>query len=206
MRRASRSIFSAPKVHPNAIAAAPRSPGRRVGLLAKAPGSTQVVACVLNRPATSRDLGAYEEIAASTRLRADLEAATNGVVNIGDTAVVGPIEVAKLASVVLVQALPAPEPTGWERWWPFFLVVLLIGLAVAVIYGLVDTSERSRWMFGHDSAADASDSDGTAPLVSGAASCARDQTLQGSGGVAPGGARGPLWYARDQMRRGEFTV
>jgi len=180
----------------------------RVELTAKEPHSMQITACVLNEPALNRDLSAYEEVAQSKPMRHALGEVTRKSVTYGNAACVGQMLAESMPSAVLTRTVKAPEPTGWTRWWPFVLLLLLVCLAVAVISGALDMSGKGRGgaLSGQDT--DGSYSDGEF-----------DPRSLNLGGAAPGGARGPLRFAQDHMRalstavkdrvphrRGEFTV
>jgi len=128
------------EIHPNAIMETPHGPTRLTHLSAMAPSSTRLQACALNNPIRSSDLSKYKDVIGSSAMLAALETATSDIIHFGNTAVVGHVEVEVLPSVVLSRHMPPAEPTGWARWWPFLLLLLLICIAVAVISGAVDVS------------------------------------------------------------------
>merc|ERR1719382_199705 len=118
----------------------PHGPDHSTHMSATEPSSTKLQACALNNPITSSDLSRYRDAIGSSAMLAALEAATSDIIHFGNTAVVGHVEVEVLPSVVLSRHMPPAEPTGWARWWPFVLLLLLICLTVAVISGVVDVS------------------------------------------------------------------
>lgn len=208
-------------IHRNEIMECTDGPMDSVALSSQSPAAMLVVACALNHPATSPDLAAYKSALQGDSTVLALEAATRDVIHMGNTALVGLIQVKVLKSVVLSREMPPPPPSGWTRWWPFVLLLVLLCLAVAVVSGAVDFSgsEQSGSMVASERDVDMAYSEDEPVGYNPYAAGNKWQQQPPVGGVAPGGPQGPLRFAQRQMRnlgtavkshlprhRGEFTV
>mmetsp|Transcript_55843 Transcript_55843/g.141416 ORF Transcript_55843/g.141416 Transcript_55843/m.141416 type:complete len:674 (+) Transcript_55843:69-2090(+) len=98
---------------------------------------TFLLAWTQNRPSDSSDTSELKAIIMSPQMAAALELAVGDVVHLGNEAIMGHVLVS--ANPIKVEAHPAPEAERgwWERWWPFFLLLLLIAGAIFSFGGCI---------------------------------------------------------------------
>mmetsp|Transcript_65345 Transcript_65345/g.188239 ORF Transcript_65345/g.188239 Transcript_65345/m.188239 type:complete len:694 (+) Transcript_65345:1-2082(+) len=186
-------------VHSNAVMRTPSGPTRSVDL-GDGPGdSTTIVAYVMNTPPTSWDTSKYEEVAEMPETVQRLEATTAHCIHVGNIAVTGLVTVKAIPAVRVSRPVPPLEATGWARWWPFFLLLVLLCIAITAIATSVDLCR------GTARDVDLGDSDIEPVGFAGAGAHSNRRT----GGSAGSKLRNFGKAVRSHLpghRRGEFTV
>jgi len=131
-------------VHEKDVTDMPEGTPKSALLMKSGIKSTILLAWAPNRPPKSSETSVMEAIIASPAMALALETATSQVVHLGNEAILGHVEVKANAVKVEAHAAPAPEPGLWLRWWPFFLLLLLIGGAIFAFGGCLCGSAQDK--------------------------------------------------------------